>query len=179
MTDEDKKYEQVVKMLRNSKPILTDSDIVTEKIMRQLQEEKSKISIPELIFEYLFGWAYIGWVRRSMIAVVVVIVVLFGYQQALILRRINELSGQRIQHSSLIMTNMQDELLNKIQEYRVTGWKLPDGGKSVSEKEINELINSLNKLQVKYKDLFYLIENDPRLKKYVETRMNESNKTKH
>lgn len=179
MESGDKKYEQVVKMLRNSKPVLTDSDTITEKIIRHLQEEKSKISIPELIFEYLFGWAYIGWVRRSMIAVVVVIAVLFGYQQALILRRINELSGQRIQHSSLIMTNMQDDLLNKIEEFRMTGWKLQDGKRSVSEKEINELINSLNRLQVKYKDLFYLIENDPQLKKYVEARMNESNKTKH
>jgi hypothetical protein len=179
MAFEDKKYEQVLKMLRNSKPILTDSDIVTEKIMRLLQEEKSKISMQELIIEYLFGWTYIGWVRRSMIVAVLVIVILFGYQQALILKRINELSGQRIQHSSLIMTNMQDDLSNKIQEYRMTGWKFPDGKKSVSEKEINEMINSLNKLQVKYKDLFYLIENDPQLKKYVETRMNELKKTKH
>jgi hypothetical protein len=179
MADEDKKYEQVLKMLRNSKPILTDSDIVTEKIMGQLQEEKSKTSMPELLFEYLFGWAYIGWVRRSMITVVVVIIVLFGYQQALILRRINDLSGQRIQHGSLIMTNMQDDLTNKILEYRMAEWKLSDGEKSISEKEIDELINSLNKLQVKYKDLFYLIENDPQLKKYVETRMNELKKTKH
>ena len=149
MTGEDKKYEQVVKMLRNSKPILTDNDIVTEKIIRQLQEEKSKISIPELIFEYLFGWTYIGWVRRSMIVAVLVIVILFGYQQALILRRINDLSGQRIQNSSLIMTNLKDDLSKKIQEYRMTGWKFPYEKKSVSEKEINELINSLNMLQIK------------------------------
>jgi len=179
MTDEDKKYEQVVKMLRNSKPILTDIDIVTEKIMRQLHEEKSKTSVPELIFGYLFGWAYIGWVRRSMIVAVLVIVILFGYQQALILRRINDLSGQRIQNSSFVMTNLRDDLVNKMMEYRIEGWDLSNGRTSVSEKEINELINSLNKLQVKYKDLFYLIENDPQLKKYVETRMNDSNKTKH
>ena len=179
MTDEDKKYEQVMKMLRNSKPILTGSDIVTEKIMRQLYEEKSKTSVPELIFGYLFGWAYIGWVRRSMIVAVLVIVILFGYQQALILRRINDLSGQRIQNSSFVMTNLRDDLVNKMMEYRIEGWDLSNGRTSVSEKEINELINSLNKLQVKYKDLFYLIENDPQLKKYVETRMNDSNKTKH
>jgi hypothetical protein len=41
------------------------------------------------------------------------------------------------------------------------------------------MINTLNKLQVKYKDLLYHIENDPQLKKYVETRLNELKETKN
>jgi len=173
------KYKQVLNMLRQSKPVLKDAEAISEKVIKQLTEEKSNISLAEMIIEYFFGWAYIGWVRRSMIVAVLVIVILFGYQQALILRRINDLSGQRIQNSSFVMTNLRDDLVNKMMEYRIEGWDLSNGRTSVSEKEINELINSLNKLQVKYKDLFYLIENDPQLKKYVETRMNESNKTKH
>lgn len=173
------KYKQVLNMLRQSKPVLKDAEAISEKVIKQLTEEKSNISLAEMIIEYFFGWAYIGWVRRSMIVAVLVIVILFGYQQALILRRINDLSGQRIQNSSFVMTNLRDDLVNKMMEYRIEGWDLSNGRTSVSEKEINELINSLNKLQVKYKDLFYLIENDPQLKKYVETRMNDSNKTKH
>jgi hypothetical protein len=179
MTEEDMKYKQVLNMLRQSKPVLKDAEAISEKVIKQLTEEKSNISLAEMIIEYFFGWAYIGWVRRSMIVAVLVIVILFGYQQALILRRINDLSGQRIQNSSFVMTNLRDDLVNKMMEYRIEGWDLSNGRTSVSEKEINELINSLNKLQVKYKDLFYLIENDPQLKKYVETRMNDSNKTKH
>jgi len=179
MTEEDMKYKQVLNMLRQSKPVLKDAEAISEKVIKQLTEEKSNISLAEMIIEYFFGWAYIGWVRRSMIVAVLVIVILFGYQQALILRRINDLSGQRIQNSSFVMTNLRDDLVNKMMEYRIEGWDLSNGKTSVSEKEINELINSLNKLQVKYKDLFYLIENDPQLKKYVETRMNDSNKTKH
>ena len=60
----DKKYEDVLKLLRNSKPVFTDVEAVTEKVMRQIQEEKSKFSLMELIVEFLFGWVYIGWVRK-------------------------------------------------------------------------------------------------------------------
>jgi hypothetical protein len=176
MTTESEKYEKVLNLLKKSKPDLTGSDTVNEKIMRKLQEEKSKVGLPELIIEFLFGWVYVGWVRRSMIAATLVIIVLFGYQQALILRRINDLSGQRIQNGTLLMTGLKDDLASKILIYRITGKKLTDGKLSVSEKEIDEMIWSLNKLQVKYRDILNLIEDDPQLKKYVEDRMKENKK---
>lgn len=176
MADGDKKYEKVLNLLRQSKPVLTDIESVAEKVIRQLQEEEAKISLPELIIEFLFGWVYIGWVRRSMITAVLVVALLFGYQQALILRRINDLSGQRIQNGTLLMTNLNDDFANKLLIYRITGRKLSDEKISVSQKEIDEMINSLNKLQIKYKDVINLIENDPQLKKYVEDKMNENRK---
>ena len=176
MTDGDKKYEKVLNILRQSKPILTDVESVAEKIIRHLQEEEAKISLPELIIEFLFGWVYIGWVRRSMITAVIVVALMFGYQQVLILRRINDLSGQRIQNGTLLMTNLNDDLANKLLIYRFKGRKLSDEKISVSQKEIDEMINSLNKLQIKYKDVINFIENDPQLKKYVEDRMNGNRK---
>jgi hypothetical protein len=176
MEDVGKKYEKVLNMLKNSRPVLTDPDAFSEKVIRQLQEEKSKVSLPELIIEFLFGWVYIGWVRRSMIAAALVIVIFFGYQQSLLLKRINDLSGQRIQSGTLLMTNLPDDLSNKIMLYRITGRKFSNEKITISDKEIDEMIKSLNKLQVKYKDLLNLIENDPRLKKYVEARMNENKK---
>jgi hypothetical protein len=176
MEPEEKKYERVLNMLRQSKPVLADTGAVTEKIIRQIQEEKSKITIPGLIVNYLFGWVYIGWVRRSMVTAVLVIAILFGYQQALILKRINDLSGQRIQNGGLLMTNLKDDLTNKMLMYRISGRKLFEKKTPVSEKQIDEMIKSLNNLQVKYKDLINLIENDPQLKKYVEDKINENTK---
>jgi hypothetical protein len=176
METEDKKYNKVLKILKKSKPVFRDNEAITEKVMAQLQEEKARVSLPELIIEYLFGWVYIGWIRRSMVAAAMVIVVFFGYQQALILRRINDLSGQKIRNGTLIMTGMTDNLTSKMSFYRITDKKLYDEKINVSEKEIDELIKTLNKLQVKYKDLFYLLENDPELKKYVEDKINASGK---
>jgi hypothetical protein len=160
-------------ILRNSKPVLTEAESLTEKVISKLKEGKSKFTLPEMIFEYLFGWVYIVWVRRTMVTAALVIAVFFIYQQSLILRKINDLSGQRIHNGSLIMTNMNADLADKLLIYKITGRKLNDEKISVSQKEIDEMINSLNKLKTKYKDVINLIENDPQLKSYVESRMNE------
>lgn len=176
MSDEKMKYEKVLDLLKRSKPVLPDTGSVTEKIMRQIQEEKSRIRLPELIIEFLFGWVYIGWIRRSLIAAAIIVVVLFGYQQALILKRLNDLSVQRIPGGELIQTGLTDDLTNKMLMYRLTGKKIPEGTLNVSEKDIDDMIRSLNKLQVKYKDLLYMMDNDPQLKKYVEERINKLRK---
>jgi len=178
MKAQESKYEKTVNILKRSSPVLADPEAMAENVFRRLQEEKSKISVPELIFDYLFGWVYIGWVRRSMVAVTLMIVVLFGYQQAIILKRIDDLSGQRVQTSTFLRTNMKDDLSNKMLLYRITGRKISDEKITVSEKEIDEMISSLKKLQIKYKDLIYLIENDPKLKKYIEEKIMDNEKDK-
>ena len=50
MADRDKKYDKVLKILRNSKPVFTEMESVTEKVIGKLEEEKSKFTFPELIF---------------------------------------------------------------------------------------------------------------------------------
>jgi hypothetical protein len=60
--------------------------------------------------------------------------------------------------------------------YKSSG-KLPSSI-DFSDKQINELVESLDELRVKYKDLEDLIENDPDLKKIIEEKLTESNRTK-
>ena len=43
---------------------------------------------------------------------------------------------------------------------------------------MKELIDSVNNIQIKYKDLMKLIEEDSELKKYVENKLIENNRTK-
>jgi hypothetical protein len=176
MKDDKSKYESVLNILRNSKPVLRDPEAISDKVIRLLREEKSKISFTELLIEFLFGWVYVGWVRRSMIAVSMIIVLFFGFQQAIILKRINDLSSQKIENGNSIMTSLKDEITSKMLIYKITGRKLSDEKLSVSKEEIDEMIKSVNKLQVKYKDIIDLVENDPQLKKYIENRIKEINK---
>jgi FKBP-type peptidyl-prolyl cis-trans isomerase (trigger factor) len=178
MKTKDNKYDRVLNFLRNSKPDLKNVDVITEKVMRQLQEEKSKITFTELLLDFFFGWVYIGWVRKSMVTAVLAIAVLFIYQNAQIIRQMKDLSGQRIQNGSVVMTNLRDNLIDQLRIFKLTGKSISDEKITVSEKEIDEMIRSLNKLQVKYKDVINLIENDPELKKYVESRMLEYRKNK-
>jgi len=173
MKTEYSKYERVLKLLKEGKPEFRDIEIVTERIMRQIKEEKSRIDPIETIIEFLFGWIYIGWVRKSLVVAVISIILLFGYQQVLILKKVNELSGQRIQDGNLFMTKARYEISDKIRVFRFSGRKLEKKDKSVSRKEIDEMIKSINLLQIKYKDVIKLIEDDPELKEYVESRMKE------
>jgi len=176
MEAEDKKYDKVVNLLKKSKPVFMDAGTFSDKIIRILQEDKSKVSLQELIIEYLFGWVYIGWIRRSMVACAMLLILFFGYQQALILRRINDLSDQKVNNGKVVMTSLTDEFSSKMMLYRISAGRLPGGKISISEKEIDKLVKSINRLQVKYQDIIYLIENDPELKKYIESRMNEGKK---
>ena len=114
-----------------------------------------------------------------MIAAAVCMTLLFGFQQVLILKKINELSGQRIQDGNLFRTSAKTEISDKIRVFRFSRKKIADEERSVSKEEIDEMIKSINKLQVKYKDIIDLIEDDPELKNYVETRMKEIGKNKN
>jgi hypothetical protein len=173
MKTEDIKYEKVMKLIRDARPELKHSDIITEKVISKLKIEKSKFNIGELIMEFLFGWIYIAWIRRSMIVAAVSIAMLFGYQQTLILKKIDELSGQRIQNGSLFTTSTKDEVTDKLRLFRISGRRLSGNNISVSKEDIDEMIRSINKLQLKYKDVIDRIESDPELKKYLENRMKE------
>jgi hypothetical protein len=173
------KYEIILDILRNSKPVLTNPEEVSEKVIRALQKEKSKVSLMDLLIEFLFGWVYVGWVRRSMIAVTMVIVLFFGFQNAIILKRIKDLSSQKIEDGIPVMTSLKEEMTNKIQTYKKTPGKFSDKKKSASKEEVDEMIKTFNLLQVKYKDIIDSIKNDPQLKEYVESRMNVNQKAKH
>jgi hypothetical protein len=43
---------------------------------------------------------------------------------------------------------------------------------------VKELLESIDELQIKYKDLENLIEEDPELKKYIEKKLIENNHSK-
>ena len=176
MIKESNKYESVLNVLKKSKPVFNDAEAVSERVIAHIREEKSRPGFTDLILEFFFGWVYIGWVRRSMVTAAMIIIVIFGYQQAQILRRIDGLPIQKAQNETSELTNSTDELSNTLLLYKLTGKKLSTKEIQVTEKEIDQLIRSVNKLQLKYHDLFYLIENDPQLKKYVEEKMNESTK---
>ena len=43
---------------------------------------------------------------------------------------------------------------------------------------MKQLLDSINDFRTKYKDLMDLIEKDPELKKYIEDKLTENNRTK-
>ena len=172
MEGEFNKIDKVLGTLKRSGPVLKDSEALSENVIRQIQDGKEAIPLVNLVYELLFGWIYVGWLRRIMVTSAVMIVLLFGFQQAVILKRINSLSGKTYIEAGVINTSMPGEINGIFNKHKLFGKKPSAGDIYVSEKEIENLIKSLNDLQVRYRDLFELIESDPELKKYVDERLN-------
>ena len=178
MKSESEKYDKIIDLLRKSKPE-SDSieDIEKEVIRRIAQRSKSVVDLSELI-DFLFSWVYIGWVRRSLIAASIALVMIFVYQQGVILKRIDKISSQVIVSDKEILTTTDDKIERLLMVYKNSGRKFPSKTITISESQMNELLESVKDLQIKYKDLEELIDRDPELKKLIEQKLNDSNRTK-
>ena len=130
------------------------------------------------VIDFIFGWVYIGWVRRSLITASVVLVLVFVYQQAIILKRIDYLSRQTLVIDKNEETTGPEEIEKLLTTYINSGRKLPSKNITISEHQMKELLESINELQIKYKDLENLIEADPELKKLIGKKLNENNRNK-
>jgi hypothetical protein len=177
MTDEKSKYERVIEFLKNSKPDLGDEQAFSDKVIREIREQKSKIGLAELFYEFLFGWVYIGWVRKSMIAASLFLLIFFGYQQTVIMRRMENLSIQTFTDGKAVMTDFSKNLSDKVKLHKLFGGKI-NNNLTVTEKDIDQLIESINELQIKYKDVLNLLENNPQMKKYMEEKLKEKEAAK-
>jgi len=178
MKKESENYRKVVNLLKMSNPELDSTMGIEEAVMRQIMAEKKKaVSLSDII-DYLFRWIYIGWVRNSLIAASVALVIIFIYQQGIIIRQINYLSSNLEKASVGRILNTGDNLDRELMTLRLTGGRFRSGNISVSKEKMDALLESVNDLNKKYNDLFYLIEKDPELKKIIEKRLNEVNNEK-
>jgi hypothetical protein len=178
MEPEEEKYDALVKLLRRSKPETESTNDIEEKVIYRIRQKAEKKNRSSHLLDYLFGWVYIEWVRKSLLAASALIVVFFVYQQSIILKRLNDLSSQPVINDSRIMTGLSNTPEGKLFFYKLTGRKIKANYNAISDRQIEEFLKSVNDLQVKYKDLIRLINEDPDLRKEIEKRMSESHRKK-
>lgn len=180
MKKENENYDKVVNLLKKSKPQLDSTREIEEAVIRRISAEKEKVITLSHVIDYMFGWVYIGWVRNSLIAASVALVMVFIYQQGMIIRQINYLSSSLEKASAGSFVNTGDNFDRELMTLRLTGGRFRSGNITVSKEKMDALLESVNDLNKKYNDLFYLIEKDPELKKIIEKKLNEeySGKTK-
>lgn len=178
MKPENEKFDKVLDLLRKSKPVVDSSDDIEREVISRI----TKISQPGLNFlepiDFLFRWVYIGWVRRSLITASIVLVMVFVYQQSIILKRIDAISRQTVLVNKEYNSLPADEIAKLLMVYRHSGRRFPSKTITISEGQLKKLLESVNELQIKYKDLENLIEGDPELEKMIEKKLNENNRTK-
>jgi len=178
MTEGNDRYERIVQILKNSRPDLTDPEKVENEVIGRIQHRNNRKSRISDFIESLFGWVYIGWVRRSLIGVSIVLVAIFVYQQTFIFRQVKDLS------SKIVITGNENSAISssvlgkRLTLYRMSTRLSQAGEFRISESQLEELLDSYNELQVKYKDLLRIIEGDPELKDYIENKLKEDKKYK-
>ncbi|MBN2665534.1 MAG: hypothetical protein JXR67_03425 [Bacteroidales bacterium] len=178
MTKVNDSYDKLVRILRNSRPDLLHPDIIENEIMGRIQRQNQGRGRFSEFVDALFGWVYIGWVRRSLIGVSVVLVAIFAYQQAFILRQVKNIGKQVVimgSESSAVSSSALDKRLTL---YKMSARLSPDGEIRISESLLEDLLDSYNDLQIKYKDLLRIIEADPELKGHIEKMLKEDKRYK-
>ncbi|MCU0461135.1 MAG: hypothetical protein MUF36_03835 [Bacteroidales bacterium] len=174
----DEKYEKLLDQLKASKPLLSEPTDIEERIMNRIQQSPVKAKSEFNLFDYLFGWVYIGWMRSALVTVAVFLVGLFIYQQSLILRRIEKLEIQTIPAGNQFVRMNPAVPDDNIILDKLTRLRLKTGRVSFTGKQVKELLDSYNEMEHRYKDLLRIIEDDPELKKILEEKLTEANKKK-
>lgn len=178
MEGESEKYRKVLDILRRSKPVINSTeDIESEVIRRILQTRKKRIGVAD-VTDFLFGWVYIGWVRRSLSAASILLVMMFVYQQGVILKQISYLSRQTVSIKMESQSMPSGEIEKQLMIYKLSGRKISSGNITMSEEQMIRLLDSVNKLQSEYSDLVKMIRDDPQLKKMIENKRSEKNRIK-
>jgi hypothetical protein len=178
MEPEGEKYNKVLKILKTSKPVLVSQEDVEIEIIRRISKvHKSEVVLADVI-DFLFGWVYIGWVRRSLITASVILVMVFFWQQGVILKRIDFLSSQSVVIDQKNISTSGDEIEKVLMMYMNSGRRFPPKTIKVSETQMKELLDSIKELQIKYKDLEDLLKEDPELKEYLDEKLLEYNRTR-
>jgi len=171
MTGENRNYEKVIRILRDSRPELKRPVEFGDEVMYRIRNlDRKTISFSDFI-ESLFGWIYIPWVRRSFVGAALLLVSVFIYQQAFIFKQVKDISNQIVIMGNGYSKFSSSELDKRLTLYKISTRFSADREIKISESQLKELLESYDDLQVRYKDLIRVIEEDPELKKYIEDKL--------
>jgi hypothetical protein len=178
MKTESEKYNGILRILRKSKPVMGSTEEIEEMVITRIILTTRKAKPSFSIFDFMFRWVYVEWVRKSLIAASGLIIIAFGCQQAMILKQVNSLAARTIYNENLMFMGNTDEIADKLLLYKFTNRKTRDKQIKISERQMKRLIDAVNELQIKYDDLIRVIEENPELKKYFDEKISENNRKK-
>jgi hypothetical protein len=179
MDEEQERFENVIKLLRMSQPEMGDAEKFSEKVIGKIRQERTRVSVTELIYEFIFGWVYVGWMRRAMVTSAICMMLYIGYQQTVTLKRIETLSLRSVVDVDLMKTGMNSTIPDRWKPYAIFGKRTNGGRMEITEKRLDKFIESFNEFQKQNEEIFRLIETDPKSKEYVEERLYKKGSAKN
>lgn len=174
MSDGKNKYEKVVKIIRESLPVLPHPELIENAVIDRIRSRESYSTRLTGFIETVFGWIYIGWVRKSFIGAALVIFAVFVYQQADILRSVRSLEKEVVSiKSGQPSLNVRD-LERRLTIFKISSKIGSERKIEINESQLKEFVDSYKNLELKYENLNRMIEEDTLLKKYFEKKFEEA-----
>jgi hypothetical protein len=178
MEEMNEKYEKVMKVLKQAKPVMDSAGEIEENVLARISRDRNhRRDLSEMI-DLLFGWTYIAWVRRSLVTASVFMIIVFVFQQSLIMKQINNLSRQVETYEKDASGVSTENMNRRMLIFRLSEKRFPVVKKGESEKKLEELFHSIDEFEKEYKDLRIMIEQDPDLKKLIEKKLSEITESK-
>jgi hypothetical protein len=178
MTAENDRYKKMVEILRKSRPEMVQPEELEREVIRRIELKNQRSFRVSDLIDSLFGWVYIGWVRRSLVGAAVIMIALFVYQQAFIFRQVKNISKLVVISGIGRPETSSSDIEKRLTLYRMSTRLSPGEDIKISARQMERFLDSYNDLQVKYKDLLRIIEENPELKNYFEKKLEQEKKYK-
>jgi hypothetical protein len=167
------KYKKVIGIMKSEKPVLTNPDEIVNEVLNRITAKKIAGEARMDLIDFVFSWIYIKWVRRSLVAASVLLVIVFVIQQSLMLKQIQRLSN-RIESYENGASIVPGEIMEKrMLMLRFSEKRLPFLKKNSPDKQVDDLFRTIDQLKKEYKNLDNQINEDPELKKLIEEKLSE------
>lgn len=175
MKTADEKYDKIIQALKNSEQDPSPVSEIKDSVIRAILEKESALPGKNDILDFIFGWIWIGWVRKSLITASFCLVAFFVWQQNTILNKIERLQFQIKQNDRMITYNPSLTLEKKALLNRISAEENISEKITIEKSDLEQLLDSLEKMQTRYSKIIKLIDNDPALKKAVEQKLRKNN----
>jgi hypothetical protein len=178
MKNANDKYKRTIEILKKSRAVLDSTDAIEREVLIRISSSVTKEPESFSIFNFLFGWTEIVWIRRSLITVSVMLVAIFIYQQSMIVKQLNWLSTQIVINQERPVYTTQSDLVSRMKLLKISGSRIQHKNSTISEQQLDMLIESFDRLQTDYDNLMKIIQENPELKEMIEKKLREKNLTK-
>jgi len=166
------KKEKLMDLLRRSVPDAGRTDDIEERILHLIREKEDKKFRSKKLQVVLFSWTEITWIRRSFAAASFILVIMFTWQQSLIVKRLGSLERMNTVNWEMYPTGTPQ--VNQMQGVNSNkGMYLFLGKEIISDERLENIYDSYGEIEEKYLKLFELIDKDPELREYIENRLKE------
>ena len=146
-------YKKAIKRIVDHKIDSDSLDRVKSSIISRIETSSEPVDTV-LILDFLFGWADIVWLRRSMVIVSLALVMIFVVQQFTVLNRLGSLEQRMMGVSTESVIEFQKENMHLNSVLYIENSNInPNDSVKVSNRDLVSLLKSYRDLQKKLREI--------------------------